>query len=71
MKEGFSRVIIGSMLRIPNGNFCIYNLEWASTEEKLYSIFKLLHHRLNVQESGICSYLNFEPKCFLSVYISM
>ena len=36
MKEGFSRVIIDSMLRRPSGNFCIDNIEWASTEEKLY-----------------------------------
>ena len=68
MKEGFSRVIIGSMLRRTNENFCMYKLKWASIEEKLYLICKVSHNRL---KRLICSYLNSGFKHFLSYYISL
>ena len=66
MKEGFSRVIIGSMLRRTNENFCIYKSKWASIEEKLYLICKVPHNRLKR-----LSYLNSGFKHFLGNYISM
>ena len=68
MKEGFSWVIIGSMLRRTNENFCMYKLEWASIEEKIYLICKVSHNRL---KRLICSYLNSGFKHFLSNFISM